>query len=289
MWLHVPSTLLACAVGSKDSDLDSNRLSLLERFCTWKSKHQSRQFWRLVWKKDSSIKHLSGLTLSHSTLSRSVAKWTSSLDRRPVPPSPLPVKNLPKAMQETSGPTSPDSLGSLGFQLGFSWKTSQDPSSSDTTSLTLEKNYERWVIQLRKDYFQRQKQELPKNDREFLYWHTEDEGINTWPTPMTRDWKGMDGPGKKNALKPPELYLSIPQVQRTEKNGKNYSEDSPKSNQPFAKKIICSTKCRRINPNFHELLQGLPVGWTIVSDCEPLVTQLYRQWQHALLSYLRRN
>ena len=108
-----------------------------------------------------------------------------------------------------------------------------------------------------------------------------------WPTPAARDVSGFDGPGKKNPSKPRDLYLSIHQDQETEKHGKNYSEDSPKSSQPFAKTGICSPKCRRLNPNFAEHLMGIPVGWTSVSG--PLETELYRQWQRALLSYLRRN
>ena len=90
----------------------------------------------------------------------------------------------------------------------------------------------------------------------------------TWPTPMQRDYKGFDGPGKKNALKPPELYHSIHQGQETEKDGHS-----------------CSPSCRRLNPLFAEHLMGLPLGWTCVS--EPLAMESFQQWQLALSENLQ--
>ena len=111
--------------------------------------------------------------------------------------------------------------------------------------------------------------------------------VTTWPTPMQRDYKGFDGAGKKNALKPRELYLSTLQDQETEKHGQDSLQDSQNLNQPFAKKGICSPKCRRLNPNFAEHLMGLPAGWTSVS--EPLEMGLYRLWQDALSENLREN
>ena len=90
-----------------------------------------------------------------------------------------------------------------------------------------------------------------------------------WPTPMSRDYKGMDGPGKKNALKPPRVYLSIPQAPMTTKDGHT-----------------CSITCRRLNPPFAEMLMGLPLGWTDAS--EPLAMELFRLWQQSLGDTLRR-
>ena len=92
----------------------------------------------------------------------------------------------------------------------------------------------------------------------------------TWPTPMQRDYKGFDGPGKKNALKPPELYHSTLQDQETETDGHT-----------------CSPSCRRLNPLFAEHLMGLPLGWTCVSG--PLETESFQRWQLALSAYLARN
>tara|TARA_R110000751_G_scaffold303858_2_gene418841 strand:+ start:555 stop:1187 length:633 start_codon:yes stop_codon:yes gene_type:complete len=96
------------------------------------------------------------------------------------------------------------------------------------------------------------------------------EEAKKWPTPMQRDYKGFDGPGKKNALKPPELYHSILQDQETETDGHT-----------------CSPSCRRLNPLFAEHLMGLPLGWTCVS--EPLATESFQRWQLALSAYLARS
>jgi hypothetical protein len=233
--------------------------------------------------------------------------------------------------------------------------------SSDTTTTPYDPNFERWVMKLRKDYFQRQRQAHLTNANDSSFWPTAqhkdykrenlpawearqqrkiEEGINLqqnlciatlqnwptplasdenyrvqsenwngtdlpsvvsnwptprvssangpsesevkqgnpkrrleteatiWPTPMQRDYKGFDGPGKKNPLKPPELYHSIHQGQETEKDGHS-----------------CSPSCRRLNPLFAEHLMGLPLGWTCVS--EPLAMESFQQWQLALSENLQ--
>jgi hypothetical protein len=94
--------------------------------------------------------------------------------------------------------------------------------------------------------------------------------IQKWGTPAHRDYKGFDGPGKKNKGKPSETYLSIHQDPMTQKDGHT-----------------CSVSCRRLNPLFAEHLMGLPLGWTCVS--EPLEMELYQQWQQELSSFLYRN
>jgi len=96
------------------------------------------------------------------------------------------------------------------------------------------------------------------------------EEAKKWPTPMQRDYKGFDGPGKKNALKPPELYHSILPDPETGTDGRT-----------------CSPSCRRLNPLFAEHLMGLPLGWTCVSG--PLETESFQRWQLALSAYLARN
>jgi len=109
-----------------------------------------------------------------------------------------------------------------------------------------------------------------------------------WPTPAARDYKGFDGPNKKNPVKPQALYLSTHQDLETGTDGTGSSDNTPTSHQPTAKKdTMCSPKCRRLNPAFAEHLMGLPPGWTSVS--EPLEMGLYRQWQHSLSELLREN
>ena len=300
MWLHVPSTLSQSAPVTVESSLDSEKLSLLERSVMWKSNFQPQRSWQNVWKKDTSIRLLSGLTSSPLTQNRGVEKWISSQEAFLVSPSALQDTNSEKTTQETSGQIQPDLLGGLGFQSSF-LKMCQE--SSDTTTTPYDPNYERWVTRLRKDYSQRQKQAHLISVSEFSSWPTPTTAeadkignrpnygqvaLSNHPAIMGTPEREKMGKSKKNdgnSTNPDSP--SIHQDQETEKHGQDSLQDFLKSSQPFAKTGICSPKCRRLNPNFAEHLMGIPVGWTSVS--EPLETELYRQWQHALLSYLRRN
>ncbi len=119
MWLHVPTTLLASVPVTAESNLDSEKLSLLEQSAMWKSKSASQQSWQRVWKRDTSIRRLSGLTSKHSTLSRGVEKLTSSLAVSLASPSQSQGRSSEKMTQETSGQIQPDLYGGLGHQLSF--------------------------------------------------------------------------------------------------------------------------------------------------------------------------
>jgi len=446
MWIHLPSTLLASVQDTQESNLDSEKLSQLEQSAMWKSKFLQQRSWQSVWKRDTSIKLLSGLTSKPSTLNHGVEKWISSLGDSHVNPFRLQDSNEEKMTKETYGLTQPDLFGGLGHQSSF-LKMCQE--SSNTISVKSDPNFERWVTKLRKDYSQRSKQAHLTNDNGFSSWPTptefqqrrslvdgenkslstgvkfgssltqsarenwrtpaatdpeggvedwsserfknieapqiklrdqaanwttplaDDTGTrknkfaqggsalsyqaNNWPTPRQRDhkdgmasttslvngkfvrtsnttgtkygagldgaaanwptprssddvnryetenwrgedlpseshvwretvqkeiqkwgtpahrdYKGFDGPGKKNKGKPSETYLSIHQDPMTQKDGHT-----------------CSVSCRRLNPLFAEHLMGLPLGWTCVS--EPLEMELYQQWQQELSSFLYRN
>jgi len=320
---------------------------------------------------------LYGLTLEPSTLNRGATKWISSLEDSLANHTQLPEESGEKTTQENSAEKFSELPKDLDTQLSFSKMFLE---SLDTTGIPYDPNYERWVMKLRKDYSQRQKQAHLIDENAYLssqdkawttplaadtggkrtkfvqggtalslqavnYWRTpsssEAEGgikdfnrkiglggqpaqhklrdqvaswptpttqeikhndmkftetgrretkdvkdshsLNlqdvsaewtkekeSWPTPMQRDYKGFDGPGKKNALKPPGLYLSIHPTQANEKNGHS-----------------CSPKCRRLNPLFAEMLMGLCQGWTDVS--EPLEMESFLRWQQLLGSTLQRN
>ncbi len=90
--------------------------------------------------------------------------------------------------------------------------------------------------------------------------------VSTWATPASRDWKGMDSPGKQNPAKDPELYLSIRPDQTIHEDGSE-----------------CTPKCRRLSPHFAEWLMGLPHKWT--DSSEPLAMESFLQWQEKLGRY----
>ena len=144
----------------------------------------------------------------------------------------------------------------------------------DSHSLNLQHRSRSWSTPKASDQFNKYETEnwrgedLPSESH--VWRETVQKEIQKWGTPAHRDYKGFDGPGKKNKGKPSETYLSIHQDPMTQKDGHT-----------------CSVSCRRLNPLFAEHLMGLPLGWTCVS--EPLEMELYRQWQQELSSFLNRN
>ena len=182
MWLHLPTIQSASAPDTGELNLDSTRLSQLEQSAMWKSKFRQQRSWLLVWKKDISIRRLSGLTLKPSTLNHGVEKWISSQADSHVSHSVLQGKEKNKTMIETSGQMSQNSLGDLGFQSSF---LKMFPESSDTTGTPYDPNYKRWVTKLRKDSSRRQKQALLIKEKDFSSWRTPaasdpDGGIEDW-------------------------------------------------------------------------------------------------------------
>ena len=194
MWLHLPTIQSASAPDTGELNLDSTRLSQLEQSAMWKSKFRQQRSWRLVWKKDISIRRLSGLTLKPSTLNHGVEKWISSQADSHVSHSVLQGKEKNKTMIETSGQMSQNSLGDLGFQSSF---LKMFPESSDTTGTAYDPNYKRWVTKLRKDSSRRQKQALLIKEKDFSSWRTpttqeilhKDMEVNEKGRRMTKDKK----------------------------------------------------------------------------------------------------
>jgi len=313
MWIHLPSTLLASVQDTQESNLDSEKLSQLEQSAMWKSKFLQQRSWQSVWKRDTSIKLLSGLTSKPSTLNHGVEKWISSLEDSHVNPFRLQDTNEEKMTKETYGLTQPDLFGGLGHQSSF-LKMCQE--SSNTISVKSDPNFERWVTKLRKDYSQRSKQAHLTNDNGFSSWRTpaatdpeggvedwsserfknieapqiklRDQAAN-WPTPRESN-PGSSNSGYGNVLNEEAKNWPTPNTKEIQKWGKPSNPDISSIHQdPMTQKDghTCSVSCRRLNPLFAEHLMGLPLGWTCVS--EPLEMELYQQWQQELSSFLYRN
>ena len=169
MWLHVPTTLLASVPDMAESNLDSEKLSLLEQSAMWKSKYRSAKFWQSAWNKGILTKLLSGLIFPRLTLQNGVEQWISLLLDSRVSLFQSQGRISEKMTRETSGQIQPDLYGGLGHQLSFS---KMSPEFLSITSVQSDPNYERWVTRLRKDYFQRQKQAHPTNASESSFWPT---------------------------------------------------------------------------------------------------------------------
>ena len=287
MWIHLPSTLLASVQDTQESNLDSEKLSQLEQSAMWKSKSLQQRSWQNVWKRDTSIKLLSGLTSKPSTLNHGVEKWISSLEDSHVNPFQTQGKSSEQMTRETYGLTQPDLFGGLGHQSSF-LKMCQE--SSNTISAKSDPNFERWVTKLRKDYSQRSKQAHLTNDN----------GFSSWPTTRAQDSyerrnrKTMEKIAREGGDMTLKTFLATkwptPNTKEIQKWGKPSNPDISSIHQdPMTQKggHTCSVSCRRLNPLFAEHLMGLPLGWTCVS--EPLGMELYQLWQQELSSFLQRN
>lgn len=150
MWLHVPRCGSSPSVqASECTTLDSERLSMLERFVTSSGKHSPPRSWSLSWKRNAWMKRLSGLTLPLSTLERGAERWIASLQDCPANPTQLPAENSATPTSGHSGKATDQSPNSSESSASVSppWsslRTSQLGFLADGFDLS-EKNYADWV------------------------------------------------------------------------------------------------------------------------------------------------
>ena len=172
MWIHVPGISSASARDTAALSSDSTQpwVEEVARSVTWKTKPVSLRSLQRVWKKEPSIRLLSGLTSPPLTLSRGVEEWISSLEDSPV--SHGVWQEQRKELVTLGGTCGPQSNGSqpdLDTQTSF-WKTS--PASSDTTGKRSDQAYREWATPLRKDSSRRQKLGLLIRDNGSSFWPT---------------------------------------------------------------------------------------------------------------------
>ena len=177
MWIHAPSLIFQPVQELAELNSESERLSLLEQFCTWKSKPVSRESWRNIWKTNSSIRRLSGILYQRSSVNRGVEKWISSLPDSPAHLGLLRVSEEGPTMNEISGQTSPDLSESSGFQFSLGKMFME---STATTTTPYDPNFERWVSRLRREF------SLRKRSAHLI----RESGFSLWPT-VTQDAVGM--------------------------------------------------------------------------------------------------
>ncbi len=79
VWLHMPSTCCPSVPASECTTLDSEQLSMLERFVTSSGKPSPRVSWLRSWTRNAWMRRLCGLTLPSSTLARGAESWMQSL------------------------------------------------------------------------------------------------------------------------------------------------------------------------------------------------------------------
>ena len=188
MWVHLPSS-----VSVQDTEVlnsDYRPWKILSRSVTWKTTSRKPQFWQREWKKDSSLKRLSGVTLPPSTVHRGVAKWISSLEDSHASRGLLQESNSERKTQGISGLTLPESHLNSDTQLSF---LKMSPESLTPTTSLSDQSYKAWATELRKDSTRRRKQAHRIGGSDFSLWLSTEMIRAHWPSPTQRDYKGSPG------------------------------------------------------------------------------------------------
>ena len=135
------------------------------------SQHQSlcRKYKREPW-----MTRLSGLMFAPSTLAPIVESWIASQAATHASHSVTPEREEEKMTPDTCGPTSEESSKKSDLN-GASLRMSKDTSRSDL--MWSDENYQKLVIQLRRDYSARLKSAQAINEK----------GSLSWPTPTAMD------------------------------------------------------------------------------------------------------
>jgi hypothetical protein len=198
MWLHIPSECLNCAPALECSASALKwRYRALARSATLRGKPLPLRSWQRVWKRVNWLKHLSGLTLPHSTLDAGAEQWIASCRATPASPT-----VSPESAEE------PMTTDSLSIRLSaYSMKAGLVVSSERTSRGTLtgssqpsSRHWSDWVAALRSEY----------GKRPTLARSTAESDCSSWPTATAENFDGGD----------PEKLLSR-RERMAEKHGNN--------------------------------------------------------------------
>ena len=189
-WLYLP--------GLPDSSLESNPLSQTpEPFVMSRGKRLAPQSLSRKWKKAGWIRRLSGLTSSHSTVSRGAEKWISYLPDSPANRGPSQGSKKGSRMNVGCGATSSESLAKFDLDSS-SWRTSQACLTGEPVPFS--GRWPRSGSTVNGQLFARQK----------LAHHITATGFSSspqgpkngvlWPTPNARDWKDGETQGNRKSV-----------------------------------------------------------------------------------------
>lgn len=253
-WLYVP--------GSVDSNSASNsQIQQPDAFVMSRGKPMQPQSLSNAWKKKPWMKHLSGLTLDHSTASRGVAKWIASLGDTRASPFPLqePVKE--KTTPDTSGLLSNGSsaksspkFASSRMSLGmYRWDLKQ----SSTT-------FKEWATRLRRACSQRKKSVQPMKETDYSLWATPRVAsamCRMSLRPLVSIKKHFQG---RNRFRTGNLEDDVAILHCSLQNLENL--------------VIGDVSRRTLNPQFLEWMMGIPIGWT---ECDAMEME-WSHWQRVM-------
>jgi hypothetical protein len=181
MWLIVPESFPCSQVGEDWTSLSESQSQRLEQSAMWRSKLRRSRLWRLAWRKDPSIRRLSGATYEPLTADLGVSVWMESSAGSPVRTS---------AMQG-SAPASAESAADCSLNTSESFARCNHDGSLLRTSPQLS------LIPLEESY----SENLPGSGsmrNGYLYEHrtseprTSGNERSSWPTVQ---WRTPDAPG----------------------------------------------------------------------------------------------
>lgn len=197
MWLHIPCASLASARGSECTTLDSEQLSMLERFATSSGKRSPQASWSRSWNQAAWMRRLCGLTFPPSTLRRGAESWMQLLRDSPANRTAPPVSDSGMPIVGGSAARrmgrSRNSFGSWAI-VAPPWsalRTSQPGLLEDGFDLS-ERNYADWVTNLKIRSF---------SLRRTLAHRISAKGSGSWPTSRAEDSESCGNhPGATDSL-----------------------------------------------------------------------------------------
>ncbi len=193
MWI-IPSTISASAPGMQASTLDCEEFSrLAEQSLMWRSKPSPSPTWSRRWRKVSWIRLLSGRICTPSRSRIFEDWWTSSAEGSPVSRFPKLVRDWELKTHVICGLESSKESEDVAPLL-FSSRTwtalqQQHRRAMNQFSTMSSATWRDWITERRQTSSQR------KNSVR----HTSENGGSSseWPTPTSRDVKGISGSGRQ--------------------------------------------------------------------------------------------
>jgi hypothetical protein len=274
----VPDTAALISDSTEQSEICAQ--SLLAR-----SKPSPARTWSQRWKRDSWTAHLSGRILKPSHGQTFVTAWTSSLAATRANPSAQPANASEPKTHDTSGLTYQPELLQCDQQSAF-LRMSKDTFRSGCATCC--KTWSDWVTERRGAWRQRVSAAR----------HTRGSGSSSWPTISVNESKNSVGKSQLDRNSIPlgtmaawttptpwqqEESLDSWETRKAKNKAKGYNGNGQGTPLDMQVKILGQAapasssslgsrqgSAMRLNSRWVEVLQGLPIGWTMPSCIRPV-------------------
>lgn len=274
-WLYVPD------LPELNWDFDSPSEIPIELWVTSNGKPIARPpSWR-GWRTRPWIEPLYGTTCRPLTADYGAVEWISSLEDTPVSRSASLEDVSAHLIHAISGHTFDESSGKVDH-LGVFLRTSPGTYlwALRRSTMTLK----RWGTELRQACSERKRSALPTDERDYSSWPTPSMTDNTgrgYHRSGGRPYLALPGAARLAAGDPSGLPEDVQKLWGTP-TARDWKDGvDPSSNVP-TKGLLGRQAPRQtgqtgvaLNPQFVEMLMGLPIGW---SDCVPLEMESYQRW-----------